>query len=163
MKKVALLLFLCLASGALGQPMSTQGLNGVVVHIGFANDRGDVLDFVEYEGRKYDPSQAAALIPELGWEDRSKRGDIAWAWVTQVCLVGNTLLKQSPDDFIEAKIEFETPMVHSFEDGSIEIVLWYREPPGMLAGTEYSKRSYKFSPEGTLSVQELDRVSLPLK
>ena len=163
MKFRCLLIFLTLLfTQASAQPRSTSGLDGIICHVGFADNRGDVLDYVEYKGKRYEPAEAAdALISKIGWKRKRKRDDIAWAWVTQVCMVGNTVLKEEPEEWAKAKAEFETPKVHLFDDGSVEVVLWYRDPVGMIPGHHYSKRSYKFSPKGKLVVEPLDDVSIP--
>jgi hypothetical protein len=162
--RLTLILLSLLFLPVFAQPMPTQGLDGVIVHVGFAHDRGSVLDAVEYKGQKYEWDEAAdAVIPKIGWKDKSKREDIAWAWVTQVCMVGNTLLEEAPEDFVDAKVEFETPKVHLFDDGSVEVILWYRDPTGMVPQISYSKRSFKFTPQGKLTISALDDVAFPIK
>jgi hypothetical protein len=160
--RLTLTLLVLLLSPTLAQVMPSSALDGVTIVTGFAHDRGDMLEYVEYKGKKYEPDQAAnAIIPKLGWEDQSKREDIAWAWVVNVCTVGSTVLREKPKEFEQSKTEFETPKVHLFEDGSVEVVLWYREPVGMVPGHHYSKRSYGFSPEGKLTVTALEDVRIP--
>lgn len=160
--RLIMLAFLLTVSPVLAQSVPNDVLMGVIVHTSFAHDRGDMVDCVEYDGVKYQPEEAAnAIIPKIGWNNQSKREDIAWAWVTRVGLVGSTLLKQKPEEFTRAEQEFETPKVHLFEDGSVEVVLWYRHPVGMLPGHHYSKRNYKFSSEGRLTVESLADVRIP--
>lgn len=163
MKKLALLLLLVPAV-ALGQPMPTEGLGGVIVHTDFAHDRGAVLDYLEYQGKKYEPQEApAALLPKIGWKEKEKRQDLARAWVHQVCLIGCTPLEKEPDDFKEAKVDFQPPRVTLLKDGSVEVVLWYRDPVGMVPAQGYSKRSYRFSDQGRLTVKALEDISIPFK
>lgn len=117
----------------------------------FAHDRGCMGNEVLF-GEQIDKFSAMApvILAAFGWAEEKQRTQLAMNLVKEVMLSWESPISSRNEDFDSNDTpDFSAPISTATERG-IEVVIWVKEPGGMLPQSDYSRLKVVFDKDGEL-------------
>ena len=116
----------------------------------FTGSRSVILGDVIIDGKVYTANSAATLLlQKAGWEKASppEKQALALAWLDECVLAfGETLLRTAPAKYGDLA-RIKPVALKSLGDGSVRVIGWVQEDPGLNTGTFYRQIHYIFGPQ----------------
>lgn len=121
----------------------------------FAHDRGCMGSEVLWDRTIASQNeQAPKVLAAYGWEDAAKREELALNWVRDVMLAWESAVSSTNEDFDRADTPaFAAPKAQA-SDGQVTVLLWVREPAGMLPQSDYYQLQVVFDDGGNVIKRE---------
>lgn len=114
----------------------------------FAHDKGCMGDHIFYKGQYVSTrNHAQQIFKDHDWGQQNKE-KLAMQYTQEVLLAWETVLTQYASELQEDFGDFHPPKITTTEQQEIEIILWVREPVGMLPQNEYYKARILFDSDG---------------
>lgn len=155
-KKLLITIVLCLlfCGPGLAQSNASMRLQTLVPELrlrtSFADDYGETLEEVVYDGVSYRPHEATKkVLPQLKWQQRDDRLELSEAWVRTMALHGCEVLEKGhrrlPEGATGPKVEF-------LEDGTFQFTGWVMILTGRHPGG-VAWRKVTITPEADMKVE----------
>lgn len=125
---------------------------GLDIRTSFAQDYGEMLESVSYQGQKYSPGEATEkILPALGWKTRSDKLELGTAWAKVFALHGCEVLEKG--HYLYRK-DYHEPRAEVRPNGTFCFTAWVADMTGREPGSIYHKR-VEISPESVMTVTNL--------